>query len=271
MDDQIKPRSKPSIFEVLGPGKTFALGIITTILVGSTVGFFVMLLSNDNIASTENDAKAFAGTTNTAPTNTAVAQPTNTVAAAPTPSTNISIQPVTSDDHIKGDLDTAEVVVVEFSDTECPFCKRFHTTMEQVVNDYEGKVAWVYRHFPLDSLHSKARNEAIATECAAEQGGNDGFWAYLDRLMEITPSNDGLQASQLPEIATYVGLDVTKFQTCLDDQKYADVVRAHEQDATASGGQGTPYSVAIGSDGTMVPISGAQPITSVKSAIDSLL
>lgn len=270
MDDQISSSKKQGLFELLGPGKTFAFGIIVTILVGSTIGFFVLLFTDSGTALTSNtNTKTFAGTTNTAVTNTAAApQPTPT---APTPSTSISIQPVTSDDHIKGDLDTAEVVVVEFSDTECPFCKRFHPTMEQVVSDYDGKVAWVYRHFPLDSLHSKARNEAIATECAAEQGGNDGFWAYLDRLMEITPSNNGLQESQLPEIATFIGLDVTQFQTCLDDQKYADVIRTHEQDATAAGGQGTPYSVAIGSDGTMIPISGAQPIASVKSAIDSLL
>ena len=84
--------------------------------------------------------------------------------------------PVTSEDHIRGDIN-APVKIVEYSDTECPFCKRFHTTMQEVYNEYgkTGKVAWVYRHFPLDQLHSKARKEAEATECAAELGGNDKF------------------------------------------------------------------------------------------------
>jgi len=103
-------------------------------------------------------------------------------------------------------LANAPVKIVEFSDTECPFCKRFHTTMQQVVKDSNGQVAWVYRHFPLDQLHSKARKEAEATECAAELGGNEKFWAYLNRLMEVTPANDGLDLAELPVIAAYVGL-----------------------------------------------------------------
>ena len=78
--------------------------------------------------------------------------------------------PISSSDHIRGNPD-APVKIVEYSDTECPFCKRFHETMKQVMDEYgkDGKVAWVYRHFPLDQLHSKARKEAVALECAKEQ------------------------------------------------------------------------------------------------------
>src|SRR6185295_5043808 len=84
-----------------------------------------------------------------------------------------SVKPVAAEDHIRGDL-AAPVKVIEFSDFECPFCKGFHATMKQVMADYEkdGKVAWVYRHFPIDELHSKARKEAQAAECAGELGGN---------------------------------------------------------------------------------------------------
>ncbi len=256
---------QPTLFETLGPQKTFWLGVIATVLVAGTIGFIVMLVGGESTASTANTNKTFAGAGNT---NTAVNK-----APAPTaqPSQDIEVNPVTGEDHIKGDLDTAEVVVVEFSDTECPFCKRFHSTMQQVVDEYGDQVAWVYRHFPLDQLHSKARNEAIATECAAELGSNKGFWAFLDRLMEITPSNDGLQASQLPEIAEYAGLDVTAFETCLESERYADKVQDDEQDAATAGGRGTPYSVAISKDGQTVPINGAQPFASVKATIDSLL
>ena len=99
-----------------------------------------------------------------------------------------NVAPITAKDHIRGSAD-AEVIIVEYSDTECPFCKRFHETMKQIMAEYSpsGKVAWVYRHFPLDSLHQKARTEAVALECASELGGNDAFWRYADRLFEITP------------------------------------------------------------------------------------
>ena len=117
----------------------------------------------------------------------------------------INMKPISDSDHILGDKN-APVKIVEFSDTECPFCKRFHTTMQQVVKDSNGQIAWVYRHFPLDQLHSKARKEAEATECAAEMGGNEKFWAYLNRLMEVTPANNGLDPAELLTIAAYVGL-----------------------------------------------------------------
>lgn len=120
-------------------------------------------------------------------------------ANAPLPTTkqeSDSVRPVGEGEHLRGDP-KATVKIVEFSDLECPFCKRFHLTMQQVMEEYSGKVAWVYRHFPLDSLHSKARKEAEATECAAELAGNDGFWAYIDKLFEITPSNNGLDPSLL--------------------------------------------------------------------------
>lgn len=118
---------------------------------------------------------------------------------------NINMKPVSSDDHILGSI-SAPVKIVEFSDMECPFCKRFHATMQQVVKENNGQVAWVYRHFPLDQLHSKARKEAEATECATDQGGNEKFWAYLNRLMEVTPSNNGLDLAELLNIAAFTGL-----------------------------------------------------------------
>lgn len=179
---------------------------------------------------------------------------------------------VTPEDHIRGDVN-APVKIVEYSDTECPFCKRFHSTMQQVVNEYgnNGKVAWVYRHFPLDQLHSKARKEAEATECAAELGGNDKFWAYLDRLMEITPANNGLDPAELPKIAEYVGLDKNKFNECLSSGKYAQKIEEHVQNAVATGGNGTPWSIVVSAKGKKYPLSGAQPYTSVKQLIDLAL
>lgn len=186
-----------------------------------------------------------------------------------------NVKPVTSEDHIKGNLD-APVKIIEFSDLECPFCKRFHSTLQQVVDEYGDDVVWVYRHFPLDSLHSKARIEASATELAYELGGNDAFWAYLDRLFEITPANNGLQLSQLVQIAEYIGLPTKLFQDLVDENdaqggKFADHIEENVQDAISSGGRGTPYTVIVAPNGDTFPVSGAQPYSSLKVTIDLAL
>ncbi len=161
------------------------------------------------------------------------------------PKEEISIQPITGDDHIVGDLD-AKVTVVEYSDTECPFCKSFHGVLEEITQAYSPEdVAWVYRHFPLTSIHPKAPREAHATECAAELGGNDGFWNYINRLYEVTPSNNGLDLSLLPEIAEEVGLDKEAFEECQESERHIDLIGAQFEDAVQSGGTGTPYNVFV--------------------------
>lgn len=187
-----------------------------------------------------------------------------------------NVKQVDSQDHIRGNPD-APVKVVEYSDFECPFCKSFHPAMKQVLDEYgkDGYVAVVYRHFPLDSLHSKARKEAQASECANEIGGNDAFWAYADRLFDIAPSNDRLDLTLLPKIAEEIGLDRAKFETCLTGDarggKYADHIEADYQNATASGGTGTPYTVVIAANGKTFPINGAQPYRVIKQIIDLAL
>lgn len=181
-----------------------------------------------------------------------------------------NIRPVTANDHIRGNID-APVIVVEFSDLECPFCRRFHPTMQQIVENYKGQVAWVYRHFPLDNLHSKARKEAEATECAAELGGNDAFWSYTDRLFEIAPSNNLLDLAELPNVAEYIGLDRTAFETCLTSGRFKDKIASNLEDATNSGGQGTPYSIVIAKNGTKSVIPGALQYEQVKQIIDEAL
>src|SRR3989338_3572308 len=85
------------------------------------------------------------------------------------------------EDHIRGNPD-AKVSVIEYSDFECPFCKRHHPTMTQIMDAYGDDVNWVYRHYPL-SFHPNAEPSALASECVAEIGGNDAFWGFVDKLM----------------------------------------------------------------------------------------
>jgi protein-disulfide isomerase len=185
---------------------------------------------------------------------------------------DINLRPVSNEDHIRGGLD-ATVKVVVFSDPECPFCKRFHSTMKQVADNYSkgNKVAWVYRHFPLDTLHPKARKESEALECANELGGGDGFWNYMDRLMTVTPSNDQLDPAELPKIAEFVKLDKAKFQTCLNSGKYANKVQKDVDDAVSAGGRGTPYSVIVSATGKKYPVDGALPYESLSAMIETAL
>lgn len=183
-----------------------------------------------------------------------------------------NVAPVGSNDHVFGNP-AAPVKVVEFSDTECPFCKRFHPTMQQIMRDYgaNGSVAWVYRHFPIDQLHTKARTEAAATECANELGGNKKFWEYLDRLFSVTPSNDNLDLAELPRIAEYMGLDRVKFDDCMQSGKYAQHIQDDLDDAVRSGGAGTPYTIVVAANGKKFVISGAQSYAVVASVLDAAL
>ena len=182
-----------------------------------------------------------------------------------------AMEPVGANDHIRGDPD-APVKIVEYSDTECPFCKTFHATLQKVTQEYGDDVAWVYRHFPLDQLHSKARKEAVALECAADQGGNDAFWRYTDRWFELTPSNDKTDIeTTLPKIAKEIGLDGSKFATCLKSGKFDAHIEDNVQNAQATGGNGPPWSIVVTQSGKKYPLSGAQPYEAVKQLIESAL
>jgi len=209
--------------------------------------------------------------TNSAPVaNTGTNQPA-VAQQQPQPSGSTdAVRAVTGEDHIKGNPN-APIKIVEYSDFECPFCKRFHNTMNEVMDKYgeSGDVAWVYRQFPLEQLHPvKAMAEAVASECAAELGGNDAFWQFADRFMELTPSNNQTDIETvIPQIVKEIGLDQTAFQTCFTSGKYDQHIQDDIDNAVATGGRGTPWSIMIGPDGTTYPINGAQPLAAIEQLI----
>ncbi|MEO5635411.1 MAG: DsbA family protein [Candidatus Paceibacterota bacterium] len=185
----------------------------------------------------------------------------------------VKVTPISENDHILGNKN-AKIVIIEYSDLECPFCKVFHNTMHRVVNDSKGNIVWVYRHYPIIGLHPKAFHEAEATECAWEQGGNDAFWKYTDRLFEITPSNNGLDATDLPKIAQYIGLNVASFNTCLDGGKFKNKVQASIDDGVSAGmnqpGVGTPHSFILVNGKVVDRIPGAQPYEAVMQMLSAI-
>jgi len=176
------------------------------------------------------------------------------------------------DGALKGNPD-AEVTIIEFSDFECPFCGRFYTnTLPQLTKDYidTGKVNLVYKDFPLP-FHPSAAISAVAAECAEEQGK---FWEFHDILFDkqsewanIGPTNS---VPKFKEYAADLGLDEDQFNTCLDDQKYADEVQA-DVDEAAGIVSGTPtFLIGNDKDGYKVLV-GAQPFQAFKAILDEAL
>jgi protein-disulfide isomerase len=195
-----------------------------------------------------------------------VAQQPNAPAAptpTPEPPPAEDVPEVTDEDHVRGNRN-AKISVIEYSDFECPFCKRHHPTMQKVVDTYGDDVNWVYRHFPL-SLHQNAMTSAVASECADEVGGNDAFWKFTDELIK-TDTYD------FEQIAADIGLDTAKFKACLDDNDYEQQI-SDEADAGGSAGVGgTPGNFILNNEtGDAVAISGAVPFASFKTQIDKML
>lgn len=178
---------------------------------------------------------------------------------------------ITKDDHVRGDRN-AKIALVEYSDMECPFCKRFHPTAQQVLDVYKGKVMWVYRHYPL-AFHANAQKEAEAAECANELGGNDAFWKYLDAVYDRTTANGtGFALDKLVPLAVEIGLNEAKFKSCLDSGKYAAHVKEDMNGGSKAGVTGTPGNILLDTKtGKTSLIPGAVPFETMKAAIDEML
>lgn len=168
------------------------------------------------------------------------------------------------DDAIKGDKN-APVTIVEFSDFECPFCGRFYSeTLPSIISEYvdKGKVRFVYRDFPL-SFHRNARAASLSAECAKEQGGDESYFKFHNKIYENQAS---LSVENLKAWAGELGLNTDKFNTCLDTEKYAEEIDKDFMDGQSYGVTGTPAFFINGRR-----ISGAQPFAVFKQIIDEEL
>ena len=168
----------------------------------------------------------------------------------------------------------AALTLVEFSDYQCPFCARHvRETLPKIAQDYiaTGKLRYVVRDFPLDSIHKLARKAAEAFWCANEQGKAGEMHARLFAHQQR------LQPEELAEHAQAVGLDVLAFQACLDSGKYSATIDASLKEGEKVGVTGTPafvlgYTQASGAEVKAVKfLSGAQPFDAFKEHIDRLL
>lgn len=166
---------------------------------------------------------------------------------------------------------TAKVAIVTFTDLECPYCKVWHETVLELAKKYPTDLQIIYRHFPI-ARHTKASTEAQATECAAKLAGENAFWSMVTEIFKITPSNDGLDLSKLPQLAQKAGVkDLATFTTCVETGETKERVDRDLAEATATGGRGTPWSIFITKSGNRIPIPGAQELAPMIQAVEAAL
>ena len=179
-----------------------------------------------------------------------------------------NVEKPNKNDHIRGSLD-AEVYLIEYSDLECPYCANFHPTAKQALSEYGDKIAWVYRNFPLDSIHPRATPAANAAECVANLGGNDAFWSFVDQIFadqETKLTDVGLKSA-----AISAGVNGDSFSTCYVAKKFDSDIRADVQSGDKAGVTGTPGNFIMNKKGEVWVIPGAVPFETLKATIDEAL
>ncbi len=162
---------------------------------------------------------------------------------------------VAADGPARGRAD-APVTIVEFSDYQCPFCKRVEPTVEAVLKKYPDQVRFVFRHFPLEQIHPRARPAAEAALCAHDQGK---FWEFHEKVF----AGEKLEEVNLVEYATAVGLDADKFKACIAERKFKDQVDADMKAGREAGVSGTPAFFVNG-----IMMSGAKPVEEFAEVIE---
>lgn len=182
-----------------------------------------------------------------------------------------NINPVTDKDHIRGNPN-AQIMLVEYSDYDCPFCKKFHETMQQVMDEYgpDGRVAWVHRNFPLEQLHPNAPQIAQGAECVAKIGGNEAFWLFSDLVYGERGANELTNPLDIPGFVEQAGVEIAAYDACMESGETKGDVEEDFNNAVEIGARGTPHTIVIVGDQQGV-INGAQPYQVVKGIIDDLL
>jgi protein-disulfide isomerase len=157
--------------------------------------------------------------------------PATPVEANPAQLPSAAVPPARADEHIIGSP-TAPIVLIEYSDFQCPFCQMIYPTIKQIVSESKGQVAWVMRNYPLVSIHPQAKPAALAAECLTEQLGNDGFWKFADTIFA---NQDKLSPAYYEQVAVGLGVNKQTFESCVSTEKYADTLNKESADAEASG------------------------------------
>lgn len=181
------------------------------------------------------------------------------------------VTPVGPSDHILGNP-AAPVKIIEYSDFSCEYCKAFNATMHQIIANEgtTGKVAWVFREFPLTEIHPNALAQAQAAECVAKTSGEQAFWNFEDALFQnqpVDPSHFGALAQKAGVTnSNALGDCLANASSTVNAQ-----IMAERQNAIDIGARGTPYSVLLAPGQAPVVMDGAYSYDAVKQLIDQAL
>ncbi len=192
------------------------------------------------------------------------------------PSTQFTGKAIDSKDYVLGNA-KSNVTVIEYSDPECPFCAQFHPTIKSMMNDYGNKISFVYRQFPLTSIHQHAFDESRAIACAGKIGGTKSYYDYMNALFDYKFNKQTTQLTKTgkEDLANSIGLDMTKFNSCMNNNDTATEVNDSMADGVKAGVQGTPSTFVLVKKGSeyqvVAMIDGARPYDFVKAAVDQAL
>ncbi len=197
------------------------------------------------------------------------------VATAPTVTDNVvaasAVRSISDSDYVLGNPN-APIVMIEYSDYDCPFCKQFHATMHQILDEYgvTGRLAWVYRQFPLVDLHPNAPQLSEAALCVGDIAGNSAFWTFSDAVFDSRDETDFTNVTKLPQFAEAAGVERSAFTECMNSDRMLDTLKADMADGLAAGAQGTPYTIIrVGNQEAV--INGAQSYNTVKAIVENLI
>lgn len=192
------------------------------------------------------------------------------------PKTMFAGRAVDQADYIEG-KSNSDVVVIEYSDPECPFCVQLHPVMKQLRTEYENRIAFVYRYFPLTQIHPHAFDESRAIACAGTIGGEKKFYEYIDVLFDYKTSNGTTQLTKTgkEDFARNIGLESKAFNDCMNNPNIGDMINASLNDGVTAGVQGTPSTFILHKTKkgyeVVSMVDGARPYSYLKAAVDEAL
>lgn len=180
-----------------------------------------------------------------------------------------AVRPVSPTDHIIGNP-SAPIVLVEYADSDSEYSKKLQLTMEQLMTEYAGgnKVAWVYRHFPVTTLHGSAAMNALAAECAASVSTPTNFFRFIDAMHTIAPGASSFNPKQYGTIVSQLSLPKDRFDACVSSAAFEKQVHDDYSNALAAGATGSPYIILLVQGQKPRSIQGAPPYKTLKKIID---
>jgi len=170
-------------------------------------------------------------------------------------------------DPIKGPA-RAPVMLIEYADFECPFCRQFEQTLDTVIRQNRNRVSRVYRHYPLEAIHKNAVMAAKAADCAFRQGGDKAFWRYSDALFAAAD----LESFHYSAQARKQGLKRVQFNGCLENADLTMAMQALAHNAKQSDITGTPTTIIVNrKTGEQTRVTGAVSVETLQAEIDKIL